>query len=251
MKSIFKLVACLFLFVSLQSHSVEAGFPFSENDTVTIGDKIWIQPDLFLGVTPAELEAACPSEERGICLEGASLNGYPVSGLWAAAKSDISSIFTGYVNQDGAINSTNTTDDGAEADRFFYETGFRKTYLLTFSSFPNGGVVMGIANGESCSTFEEMGIVQEFCSPNSASIGYRCMGSSGHFVNGMATSCFGVMESQAGYPAHSIPDSNRGVWLFKPLIDEPSKNVPAMGGIGLLALGLSMLGLGAVRLRRK
>ena len=32
---------------------------------------------------------------------------------------------------------------------------------------------------------------------------------------------------------------------------EPSKNVPAMGSIGLLALGLSMLGLGAVRLRRK
>jgi len=30
-----------------------------------------------------------------------------------------------------------------------------------------------------------------------------------------------------------------------------NKNVPAMSGIGLLALGLSMLGLGAVRLRRK
>ncbi|MDB4456223.1 thrombospondin type 3 repeat-containing protein [bacterium] len=30
-----------------------------------------------------------------------------------------------------------------------------------------------------------------------------------------------------------------------------NKNVPAMGGIGLLALGLSMLSLGAVRLRRK
>ena len=29
------------------------------------------------------------------------------------------------------------------------------------------------------------------------------------------------------------------------------QNVPAMGGIGLLALGLSMLGLGAVRLRKK
>ena len=29
-----------------------------------------------------------------------------------------------------------------------------------------------------------------------------------------------------------------------------NKNVPAMGGIGLLALGLSMLGLGAVRLRK-
>ena len=30
-----------------------------------------------------------------------------------------------------------------------------------------------------------------------------------------------------------------------------NKNVPAMGGIGLLALGLSMLGLGAVRMRKK
>ena len=30
-----------------------------------------------------------------------------------------------------------------------------------------------------------------------------------------------------------------------------NKQIPAMGGIGLLALGLSMLGLGAVRLRKK
>ena len=34
------------------------------------------------------------------------------------------------------------------------------------------------------------------------------------------------------------------------IIDE-CKNVKAMSGIGLLALGLSMLGLGAVRLRKK
>ena len=43
---------------------------------------------------------------------------------------------------------------------------------------------------------------------------------------------------------------------FQDLLDTLSsiattKNVPAMGGIGLLALGLSMLGLGAVRLRKK
>ncbi|MDB4453702.1 thrombospondin type 3 repeat-containing protein [Pseudomonadales bacterium] len=43
---------------------------------------------------------------------------------------------------------------------------------------------------------------------------------------------------------------------FQDLLDTLStiatvKNVPAMGGIGLLALGLSMLGLGAVRMRRK
>ena len=35
------------------------------------------------------------------------------------------------------------------------------------------------------------------------------------------------------------------------LATDNSKNVPAMGGIGLLALGLSMLGLGAVRMRKK
>jgi len=43
---------------------------------------------------------------------------------------------------------------------------------------------------------------------------------------------------------------------FQDLLDTLStiataKNVPAMGGIGLLALGLSMLGLGAVRMKRK
>ena len=43
---------------------------------------------------------------------------------------------------------------------------------------------------------------------------------------------------------------------FQDLLDTLStivtaKNVPAMGGIGLLALGLSMLGLGAVRLRKR
>ena len=219
MKSIFKLVACLFLFVSLQSHSVEAGFPFSENDTVTIGDKIWIQPDLFLGVTPAELAAACPSEGgiNGICLEGASLNGYPVSGLWAAAKSDISSIFTGYVNQDGNnYNSTTMNDDGAEADRFFNETGWRKTYFSNFSSFPNAGAVIGILNGETC--FMDIFDDELICSPNSASIGYRC-GSSGNFVNGVATSCFS-MNSKAGYPAHSVPESNVGVWLFAPYVPD-------------------------------
>ena len=35
------------------------------------------------------------------------------------------------------------------------------------------------------------------------------------------------------------------------VVNSISKSVPAMGGIGLLALGLSMLGLGAVRLRKK
>jgi len=32
---------------------------------------------------------------------------------------------------------------------------------------------------------------------------------------------------------------------------ELSKNVPAMGSVGLLTLGLSMLGLGAVRMRKQ
>ena len=35
------------------------------------------------------------------------------------------------------------------------------------------------------------------------------------------------------------------------VVNSIGKSVPAMGGIGLLALGLSILGLGAVRLRKK
>ena len=53
-----------------------------------------------------------------------------------------------------------------------------------------------------------------------------------------------------------ILDVDNTTTSFQDLLDTLSsiastKNVPTMGGIGLLALGLSMLDLGAVRFRKK
>ena len=48
-----------------------------------------------------------------------------------------------------------------------------------------------------------------------------------------------------------IPQAHSKTYSIHLAAIATTKNVPAMGGIGLLALGLSMLGLGAVRLRRK
>ena len=48
----------------------------------------------------------------------------------------------------------------------------------------------------------------------------------------------------------SNSDSGSSYFYTIPQIDIVEEQVPAMSGIGLLALGLSMLGLGAVRLRK-
>tara|TARA_A100001015_G_scaffold293864_1_gene370967 strand:+ start:387 stop:1664 length:1278 start_codon:yes stop_codon:yes gene_type:complete len=49
----------------------------------------------------------------------------------------------------------------------------------------------------------------------------------------------------------SNSDSGSSYFYTIPQIDIIEEQIPAMSGIGLLALGLSMLGLGAVRLRKK
>ena len=57
-------------------------------------------------------------------------------------------------------------------------------------------------------------------------------------------------DDETFLPPWVNPES-RGM-IFVTSAPQPEEiNVPAMGGIGLLALGLSMLGLGAVRLRKK
>ena len=71
-----------------------------------------------------------------------------------------------------------------------------------------------------------------------------------------------ILNSPADSDLDGVPDDVETMLgednitsTFQDLLDTLSsiattKNVPAMGGIGLLALGLSMLGLGAVRLRK-
>ena len=51
------------------------------------------------------------------------------------------------------------------------------------------------------------------------------------------------------YWGDGISTDSGSAYIFP--LSQPHLNVPAMGGIGLLALGLSMLGLGVVRLSKK
>ena len=65
-----------------------------------------------------------------------------------------------------------------------------------------------------------------------------------------------IFSDASDYINDSVSTLSSNVWQVSVVevssnVENPPVNIPAMGGIGLLALGLSMLGLGAVRLRRK
>jgi len=59
------------------------------------------------------------------------------------------------------------------------------------------------------------------------------------------------IELLVGTNPNDASDAGDALTKGQDLINIEEIEIPAMGGIGLLALGLSMLGLGAVRLRRK
>ena len=54
-----------------------------------------------------------------------------------------------------------------------------------------------------------------------------------------------------GTDPNDASDAQEALSRGQNLMTAEEVQIPAMGGIGLLALGLSMLGLGAVRLRKK
>ena len=59
------------------------------------------------------------------------------------------------------------------------------------------------------------------------------------------------IELIVGTDPHDASDAQEALSRGQNLMTAEEIQIPAMGGIGLLALGLSMLGLGAVRLRKK
>ncbi|MAV76072.1 MAG: hypothetical protein CL691_05580, partial [Cellvibrionales bacterium] len=66
-------------------------------------------------------------------------------------------------------------------------------------------------------------------------------------IFGRSVSIDGNTAVIGAYWGDGISTDSGSAYIFP--LSQPHLNVPAMGGIGLLALGLSMLGLGAVRLR--
>jgi hypothetical protein len=60
-----------------------------------------------------------------------------------------------------------------------------------------------------------------------------------------------AIETAYGADPNDASDGNSAELVLIELSSGPNKNVPAMGGLGLLALGLSMLCLGTMRMRKK
>jgi hypothetical protein len=105
-------------------------------DIVSLGGLEWAQPDLFLGVSWHDINAACPG---GVC-GAATLNGFDMAGWNWATSSDVTNLVNVYVLRDsGDTNSLldaapGTTGSVYKFDRssstpkeFFTETGLRPT----------------------------------------------------------------------------------------------------------------------------
>ena len=60
-----------------------------------------------------------------------------------------------------------------------------------------------------------------------------------------------ALESVLGGDPNDASNSGMMTQLSNYIVDQIGKNVPAMGGVGIFLLALSMLGLGAVRTRGK
>ena len=59
---------------------------------VTVAGREWAQPVLFIEVTRAEIDAACPD---GVC--SGSLNGYDMNGWTWATADDVNALFNHYI----------------------------------------------------------------------------------------------------------------------------------------------------------
>lgn len=67
-------------------------------ETVTVGDRVWAQPDLFVGLSWNQIKAQCPSE---VCASGATLNSLDMEGWQLASVDEVSELFNQYIGPGG------------------------------------------------------------------------------------------------------------------------------------------------------
>jgi hypothetical protein len=103
-------------------------------DIVSLGGLEWAQPDLFLGLSWDDINAACPG---GVC-GAATLNGFDMAGWNWATNSDVTNLVNVYVLRDSgdtsslldAPGSTYQFDNSSPTpNEFFSETGLRPTVI--------------------------------------------------------------------------------------------------------------------------
>ena len=283
MKGIFKLVACLFLFVSLQSYSnvyTDPNGRFSINPTGLSQSQYNSTEHLefygsscrWEGMMPDECMAydttvyfnsgmpnfwqnlSWPSIDR---LDGDNFHQLSEAdqltqmGIWISDWVDalddpsyhvytLSDAGGGYQVSNGAIYKELS---------FEFTSGGPATWVGTLGIIVDGQglysyMIQHTANGTSNSTYQAESLVDTFATnfphPNLPDL---ILDSDNDGIPDSIETAYGTNPndpSDGGAAELAALEASSG----------STKNVPAMGGIGLLALGLSMLGLGAVRLRK-
>lgn len=112
------------------SSAVVGAFMYRDTDevtsnTVTVGERIWAQPDLFIGVSWSQIMAVCPG---GVCGTDAALNGFNLNGWTFASVDDVNALFNSFLGADELGPGPDWYfEDGSYWGTAFFIAGFRQT----------------------------------------------------------------------------------------------------------------------------
>jgi hypothetical protein len=129
-----KLITCFRngLLTTLLLGSNAWGGPILPADIVTVGDREWAQPDLFLDLSWNDIDAVCPG---GIC--NGSLNGLDLNGWTWAEDDDTTELARVYLAAAGIDTSGLTLPDYGDSPGSTWAQAFEDDFRAT--SDPNPG----------------------------------------------------------------------------------------------------------------
>lgn len=101
----------------------------SITDTISENDRLWTQPDNFMGLSWNQINAACP---LGACADDAILNGFSMAGWHWASVDDINSLLNAYIGVSELGPGADTyTELGSTWAPAVFLAGWRPTYAHT------------------------------------------------------------------------------------------------------------------------
>jgi len=120
------------------------GTPITGDNVVIANGKEWAQVDLFLNLPFSQVALACPA---GVCLAGAVLNGYDMTGWELAHPSDLFDLVNTYLGVSvwSYLNPIFSYYDTAPGSWWALSTLFRYTYPN--NTYPGRGQVRGWSIG--------------------------------------------------------------------------------------------------------
>lgn len=129
--------------------------PVAITDVTYVGSTQWAQPDLFVNLTWTEINAVCPA---GVCADGATLNGYDMTGWRWANADEVNAVFNFYLgtNAIGPGPDYLFVKDAPWATAIF-DAGWRVVYTTT-TPYSQEAIRGWLSNGLNGSGYAIMGM---------------------------------------------------------------------------------------------